>query len=274
MTAPPPPPRLPPGEGDVPQVESQYPEWLEKNLQYSVSEGKVEYQAASARLLSAISASPFWRTLRDNITAMHERYKIATGLDLFYKLEMPALAQKSYESFLSKTYRRNFIKKQHGGTKWFEPSEWYEGIDDIVRTRFVVKYLDGVDSLLRELDGFAEANALDSRIEMKANDSGYYAAHFYISQTIDIPLVRGGIRRINCWVELQITTQLQEVLLTFLHLLYETKRISPLISEVPWQWRYKEDEFFTNYLGHMLHNIEGMIMEVRRRQEERHAGIR
>ncbi len=78
---------------------------------------------------------------------------------------------------------------------------------------------------------------------------------------------------IEPWVELQITTQLQEVLRQFSHEFYEKMRMTNKQSEIPWQWRYKEDEFFANYLGHMLHNIEGMIMDVRRRQEEKNADL-
>ncbi len=33
-----------------------------------------------------------------------------------------------------------------------------------------------------------------------------------------------------------------------------------------WQWDYKCDEFLPNYLGHIIHYIEGMIMEVRDRK--------
>ncbi len=35
--------------------------------------------------------------------------------------------------------------------------------------------------------------------------------------------------------------------------------------DTKWQWDYKGDEFATNYLGHILHYVEGMIMDVRER---------
>ncbi len=70
----------------------------------------------------------------------------------------------------------------------------------------------------------------------------------------------------NMWVEIQVTTQLQEVLRKILHVVYERTRMISDDNQIPWQWRYKDDDFFINYLGHMLHNIEGLIMEIRRRQ--------
>ena len=45
------------------------------------------------------------------------------------------------------------------------------------------------------------------------------------------------------------------------------KRITK--ENVKWQWNYKGDEFTANYLGHILHYVEGMIMEIRDKQEER-----
>lgn len=36
--------------------------------------------------------------------------------------------------------------------------------------------------------------------------------------------------------------------------------------DIKWQWDYESDEFIPNYLGHILHYIEGMIMEVRKRE--------
>ena len=34
-------------------------------------------------------------------------------------------------------------------------------------------------------------------------------------------------------------------------------------KEKIWQWNYKSDEFAANYLGHILHYVEGMIIEIR-----------
>jgi ppGpp synthetase/RelA/SpoT-type nucleotidyltranferase len=104
------------------------------------------------------------------------------------------------------------------------------------------------------------------RHEWKSNDDGYYAVHFYVSHTVEVPVIVGGTRIITAWIELQITTQLQEVLRTFLHVIYEKRRMrrSPP-PDIPWQWRYQDEEFFVNYLGHVLHNVEGMIMEVRKK---------
>ncbi len=62
-----------------------------------------------------------------------------------------------------------------------------------------------------------------------------------------------------------MTTQLQEVIRRLLHTYYEDKRQSKK-EQTKWQWNYNSDEFSANYLGHILHYVEGMIMEVREKQ--------
>jgi hypothetical protein len=66
----------------------------------------------------------------------------------------------------------------------------------------------------------------------------------------------------NISFEIQITTQLQEVIRRLLHEYYEEKRTEKATDE-KWQWNYRSEEFSTNYLGHILHYVEGMIMDIR-----------
>jgi hypothetical protein len=58
---------------------------------------------------------------------------------------------------------------------------------------------------------------------------------------------------------------LQEVLRKLLHKYYEEKRKREKREDISWQWDYKSEEFAVNYLGHILHYIEGLILEVRDR---------
>ena len=39
-------------------------------------------------------------------------------------------------------------------------------------------------------------------------------------------------------------------------------------DDMKWQWDYKSDEFTANYLGHILHYVEGRIVELRDKQKE------
>ncbi|GAI51334.1 unnamed protein product [marine sediment metagenome] len=53
-----------------------------------------------------------------------------------------------------------------------------------------------------------------------------------------------------------------------LHKYYEETRKRLEKEDIKWQWNYKSDEFVANYLGHILHYVEGMIMEIREKQKE------
>ena len=53
-----------------------------------------------------------------------------------------------------------------------------------------------------------------------------------------------------------------------LHRYYEENRVNLSNDDIIWQWDYTKPEFTTNYLGHILHYLEGMIMEVRDKKME------
>ena len=64
---------------------------------------------------------------------------------------------------------------------------------------------------------------------------------------------------------MQLCTQIQEVLRLLTHDLYRKRRVEPLVPGYRWQWDCESDEFVLNYLGHMLHYADGMIMNSRLR---------
>jgi hypothetical protein len=50
--------------------------------------------------------------------------------------------------------------------------------------------------------------------------------------------------------------------------MYEEMRVkSTKEDNRKWQWNYQSLEFSSNYLGHILHYVEGMILEVRDKQK-------
>ena len=49
---------------------------------------------------------------------------------------------------------------------------------------------------------------------------------------------------------------------------YEKKRIMDKKPKFKWQWDYTSDEFAANYLGHILHYVEGMIIDIREKQKD------
>ena len=179
---------------------------------------------------------------------------------------------KTFDSFLNKTFRKNVIENDkwpeapNGG--WVTPQgRWYDSMSDIVRTRFLVRYLDGVEYLVSRIRETCSqtSDILEDRWE--ARNDGYYAVHAYVRQHFTVPGPAWDDRQIGTSVELQIATQVQDLVQTLLHKYYEDRRIQPSGKQgIMWQWRYDGDEFAAAYLGHILHYVEGMMVEIRERR--------
>ena len=129
--------------------------------------------------------------------------------------------------------------------------------------------MDGVAFLAHRLSDLGRANAMDMTVEFEARQEGYYAAHIGARREFEVPKLTWDTERRPISVELQITTQLQEVILQLTHKFYEERRQGGGGRDLAWQWDYSSEEFVGNYLGHILHYVEGMIMEVRDKQGRR-----
>jgi hypothetical protein len=96
---------------------------------------------------------------------------------------------------------------------------------------------------------------------------GYYAVHLYFTDEYEIPRIDWDTEKCKISFEIQITTQLQEVIKNLLHKYYERRRIEFEPTDQKWQWDFRSLEFSTNYLGHILHYVEGMIVDIREKQK-------
>ena len=208
-----------------------------------------------------------------NLREFESKYLLKTKYPLLTPGFKPELSIKPFNSFLLKTFRKNILKNKNWPEKpangWVFPNNWYSTISDIIRTLFVVKYLDGVEFMIDEIKSICEQQGLPPcDIFFEAREDGYYAVHLYTKQEFEIPKVPWDTKRVKVSIEIQITTQLQEVIRKLLHKYYEEKRERVKEEDIKWQWNYKSDEFIADYLGHILHYVEGMIMEIRERQKE------
>jgi hypothetical protein len=179
--------------------------------------------------------------------------------------DRPVILIKPFSSFVEKTYRKNILLNKNWPNEpdegWILPSNWFSRINDIVRTLIQVKYLDGVDFLINKITSRCENQNISCIHFLEAREEGYYAAHLYIKNQYEIPKMSLGTDKVDINFEIQITTQLQDVIRKLLHTYYKEKRVNS--KDKKWQWDYKSDEFSANYLGHILHYLEGMIMEIR-----------
>jgi hypothetical protein len=230
------------------------------------------FDAMALKVRTDFQASTFWSDIIRSMQTYNEEYMLQTSYPLFVNpATPPSLCIKSYDSFVLKTFRDNIARNPlwpappEGG--WLLPSNWISRGNDIVRTCFVVKYLDGVEFLIKKLISMAGTHTLECKKYYVAGTDGYYAAHVYVRTRFEVPCIDFDTEKVDISVELQITSQLQEAIRKLLHQHFEKRRSMISSPDTEWQWNYKCEEFSTNYLGHILHYVEGMIMEIRDRNE-------
>lgn len=258
-------------DNEKPQDIDQYKEWLREKHDTEISNRtRAYYESVASRIKQDFERSDFWIQLVENLREFGREYQLQTGYPLLISEFEPELDMKTFDSFLLKTFRKNIIENNlwpeepEGG--WILPDNWYSRINDIVRTLIGVKYLDGVEFMIEKIEFLCEQHSLPCDVQLEAKEEGYYAAHLYTKPEFEIPRMTWDTKRIKVSIEIQITTQLQEVIRKLLHRYYEERRKRVKEEDIEWQWNYKSDEFAANYLGHILHYVEGMIMEIREKQ--------
>lgn len=251
----------------------EYKEWLRKDLAVEILDRtKTYYESVTSRVKTDFQKSIFWKELTEHLKEYDGEYLVKTGYHLLADGSVPDLDIKTFDSFLIKTFRKNILENKNWPNEpkdgWIIPNNWYCRINDIIRTLFVVKYIDGVEFMVSKVKYICEQHMAECNIFLEAREEGYYAAHLYTKQNFEIPKITWDTERVDVSIEIQITTQLQEVIRKLLHKYYEERRKKISAEDVKWQWNYKTDEFVANYLGHILHYVEGMIMEIREKQKE------
>jgi len=263
-----------------PENIAKYTRWLKERHNISLDK-RVEnyYKKVTTYIKNDLKNSDLWRTLIENLKEYNDEYRIINkGYILL--LEAPEsieLMIKPFDSLVDKSFRKNILNNknfENPPTKgWILPDNWLSRINDNIRTTIVVKYLDGVEFIIEKLKYyFKQECSKKCKSYLEAREEGYYAAHLYFTHEFEVPSIDLGTKSIEISIEIQITTQLQELIRTLLHKYYGEKRLKTPEEISKWQWDYKSNEFATNYLGHILHYIEGMIMDIRERiskEEER-----
>ena len=264
-----------------PKSINEYKIWLKnicgtKNL---VLLDESDYIFKASKIKNCFERSDLWTQLIKNLNSYNDEYSVNNfGYKLLMpvpqnKIYKPGLIIKPYESFLPKTFRKNVLENKSWPNEpkdgWILPNNWYSRIDDVVRTTFFVKYINGVEFLKNKIDSLCKTNNKKYDFSLKAKEEGYYAAHLYITERVEIPKMPWGTETVSVQIEIKITTQIKEVIQKLLHGYYEKKRMEAKMikkKDVKWQWDYRSNEFNVNYLGHIIHYIEGVIINVRDKQ--------
>jgi hypothetical protein len=251
----------------------EYKKWLKEEHSIEISDRtRTRYEAVASKIKSDFEKSEFWGRLVGDLQEYNDEYQLEKEYPLLMPDDPPKLHTKSFDSFLLKTFRKNIIENKNWpkdpDNGWIFPDNWYSSINDIVRTLIVVKYLDGIQFILDKIKSLCEQNNLNHNVFLEAREEGYYAAHLYVQREFEIPRIDWDTDKVGISIEIQVTTQLQDVIRKLLHKYYEERRKQVMGDDMKWQWDYKSDEFSANYLGHILHYVEGMIVEIRERQKK------
>jgi hypothetical protein len=248
----------------------EYRPWLKKEHGADLSDRTAtRYAAVVAKIRSDFEASPFWRDVTAQLVDLDAGYRLRDNYPLLMTTDSPPVELKPYASLEDKSLRRNCLENDNWpgppDNGWLLPENWFSETNDLVRTTFVVKYLDGVAFLADRLVALAKEHGVGTELTLESRMEGYYAGHLVTRHEVEIPRENWDTEKIVARVEIQITTQLQDVIRRMLHGYYSQRRGRR-------EWDYESDEFVANYLGHILHYVEGMIMDVRERQRLHESG--
>lgn len=249
-----------------------YSDWFKDKFQIELyAKPSSIYQYVIQKLMGDFENCDLWKEFEANINNYNDEYRINKGYPLL-KIEPLIISAKPYKSLINKCYRKNILLNANYPEPpingWISPANWFIKINDLLRTTMTVRYLDGVEFMVSKIQTLTNKYKFSFDVNYEAREEGYYAAHITIAGKFSIVDNEWNVIEVNFPFEIQITTQLQEVIKSLLHKMYEEIRVLPKIeTSNKWQWDYKSREFRSNYLGHILHYIEGMILEVRDKQK-------
>lgn len=253
-----------------PNNEQEFLRWFSQMFSFDEKRYKVYYEQTTKVLQEDFVNSDFWKMIAENLREWDLSYYIDKKVHLISIPTPPVVVVKPLGSLLNKAYRKNILQNNNfpleplGG--WVNQENWFERIHDIIRTSFEVKYLDGVKFLEEKLTETAQSVQCDFYCSYEAREEGYYAAHASLRTEMPLLLPDWTQKDSTIEMEIQITTEFQEMIKSLLHKYYEVNRKTLKDENYKWQWDYQSEQFVPNYLGHIAHYLEGMIVEIRDKQ--------
>ena len=191
------------------------------------------------------------------------------------------LVTKSWESVVDKLYRFNIEDNGYfsrpprvptiydqvdgvtpEGMRWITPEITHEVADDLLRTKFVVPFVDDVVAVSDKVAAAIEDCALPYYRRFHAKDSGYHAQHYYA--LLRVPGYLSGTDT-TVVLEVKVLTKMQDTLGELTHLLYEKHRRGQIPQEKKrkFAWQRHDSDFLAAYLGHAGHFLEASIADLK-----------
>jgi ppGpp synthetase/RelA/SpoT-type nucleotidyltranferase len=248
----------------------EYRDWAAKALDSDFSNPQLQriYETNANNILSSVLQHPFFVRFSEEALRWSESYQSGSRSELFMGSREPNLVVKPFTSVVEKTYRQNVLRNDAFPTEplkgWVDTRNLYSKINDLVRGTLVCRFIDGPQFVAAQIEKYATRLDLGSRSYSQERDDGYYAFHSYVTFPVPIFDAAWNQAEIPVEVEIQITTQLQDVLRSLTHHLYEGQRLQSEESG-KWKWDFASNRFRVGYLSHTLHLIESIILDSRDR---------
>ena len=273
----------------------EYQDWYSDQFLISLDDGTAEnwFNLVTAAGRLYLEESSFWKALRASWDEWNEAFVAENkGYQLLESSVQPERVNtKSFESAVNKSFRWNVLEnnlwpkppQQRPSTApptpptpeyvpvddpqlWFGPGNWLTDFPDIFRVRLVATYFDGVRYLADEVKKLAENHSSrPPEVSFKASNDGYHAAHirvYHELQTQNFP-DKDDVA-VDVRLEIQIVTVIQDSISKLLHKVYRDWRVNGPPQD--WEWDHESLAFSVNYLGHTLHYLEAMIVNVRNQE--------
>jgi ppGpp synthetase/RelA/SpoT-type nucleotidyltranferase len=225
---------------------------------------EVWYDGALGSKLTEIRNGSFAKNVLAQLPAWSQEYSRHFPLLRDATLEELQFTIKPFNSVINKLYRKNIIV---GTTPPILFADCLDHFEDIVRETIVCRYGDGPDYLATKLSALAEQHNMQKLVKRRADEFGYYAIHFTYKTPVEVlDFTHAEIRTVNLTAELQLTSQLQASLRDLTHKLYEVRRMSPGTSD-DWKWTFSSPYFRPSYVGHTLHLLESLLVEMKTQEE-------
>lgn len=243
----------------------EYPKWYSQTFGIRIDDPKLRthYETTHRTISAELQQHPFRIGLDEQILKISQ----TNGLPLMSN-ERFEFFSKPFTSVVDRSYRHNilwndqFPNEHHRG--WMYHETWFERLQDAFRGAIIYKYADSPAICCNHLKAFSDSLGLQSRSYSQASEEGYYAHHYYVKIPVNTVLLDFTTKKIDMTVEIQITTQFQDALRAITHPFYENRRLLAEPGNGDWKWDLDTPQFKASYLGHTLHLLEGMIVEIRK----------
>lgn len=260
----------------APKTLSEFYDWAATNLSCDFNDPKSKrlYEINLSNIYNSVSNSPFFKGLLPEMEKWENVYITNTKSSLFMEKSLPRLLQKPYESAVDKAFRTNVIWNNNFPEPpkkgWVTTDNLFYTFNDLVRCSIVCKFIDGPRFVTDRLMLYAKSLDLERRRYTQERDEGYYAYHFYVKFSLKFVDKDWQELIFPVETEIQVTTQLQEVLRTLTHSYYKESRVIVDQDSSEWKWDFGSNRFRVGYLSHTLHLLESIILESRNEVSDEH----